>query len=252
MEKSLNTYMRQVYLYMLIAIVVTGASALLAIHVFGVVLMSLPAFLVMIAVQLLLVTLIARQISSNSLSKHQIMALFLGFTVLEGVTLSPILALAPTQGVVMATVSSVVLFVVLSMIGLTTKRDLSGWGTMLMASLIAIIIVSLLSLFFIHVTILMTIISIVSVILFAVGVWFPFKEQVVGKSLGALGTIGIVVSEIYKFFTWHVMNITGEVSIHKSIRFAFPEFYIGLIISILMVVTYFVIDKKVSATSVSN
>ena len=88
-------------------------------------------------------------------------------------------------------------------------------------------------------------IGMVSVILFAV-------EQVVGKSLGALGTIGIVVSEIYKFFTWHVMNITGEVSIHKSIRFAFPEFYIGLIISILMVVTYFVIDKKVSATSVSN
>ena len=95
-------------------------------------------------------------------------------------------------------------------------------------------------------------IGMVSVILFAVGVWFPFKEQVVGKSLGALDTIGIVVSEIYKFFTWHVMNITGEVSIHKSIRFAFPEFYIGLIISILMVVTYFVIDKKVSATSVSN
>mgnify|MGYP005918508413 FL=1 len=95
-------------------------------------------------------------------------------------------------------------------------------------------------------------IGMVSVILFAVGVWFPFKEQVVGKSLGVLGTIGIVVSEIYKFFTWHVMNITGEVSIHKSIRFVFSEFYIGLVISILMVVTYFVIDKKVSATSVSN
>lgn len=95
-------------------------------------------------------------------------------------------------------------------------------------------------------------IGMVSVILFAVGVWFPFKKQVFGTNLGALGTIGIVVSEIYKFFTWHVMNITGEVSIHKSIRFAFPEFYIGLIISILMVVTYFVIDKNVSATSVSN
>lgn len=95
-------------------------------------------------------------------------------------------------------------------------------------------------------------IGMVSVILFAVGVWFPFKKQVFGTNLGALGTIGIVVSEIYKFFTWHVMNITGEVSIHKSIRFAFSEFYIGLIISILMVVTYFVIDKKVSATSVSN
>ena len=95
-------------------------------------------------------------------------------------------------------------------------------------------------------------IGLVSVALFVVGVWFPFKEQVVGKSLGALGTIGIVVSEIYKFFTWHVMNITGEVSIHKSIRFAFPEFYIGLFISLVMMVAYFVIDKKVRVLSASN
>lgn len=167
MEKSLNTYMRQVYLYMLIAIVVTGLSALLSIHVFGVVLMSLPAFLVMVAVQLLLVTVIARQISSNTLSKPQMLTLFFGFTILEGVTLSPILAFAPMQAVIMATVSSVVLFAVLSAIGLMTKRDLSGWGPMLMASLIAIIVVSLLSLFFIQVTILTTIIAIASVIVFA-------------------------------------------------------------------------------------
>ena len=95
-------------------------------------------------------------------------------------------------------------------------------------------------------------IGMVSVILFAVGVWFPFKKQGVGKSLGASGTIGIVVSEVYEFFTWHIMNITGEVSIRNSIRFVFPEFYIGLVISILMVAAYFVIAKKVSATSVSN
>lgn len=95
-------------------------------------------------------------------------------------------------------------------------------------------------------------IGIVSVILFAVGVWFPFQKQVVGKSLGALGTIGIVVSEVYKFLTWHVLTITGEVSLQHSIRFAFPEFYIGLVISLIMVVAYFVIDKKVSAPSVSN
>lgn len=95
-------------------------------------------------------------------------------------------------------------------------------------------------------------IGIASVILFAVGVWFPFKKQVIGKSLGALGTIGIVVSEVYKFFTWHVLTITGEVSLQHSIRFAFPEFYIGLAISLIMVVAYFVIDKKVSTPSVSD
>lgn len=95
-------------------------------------------------------------------------------------------------------------------------------------------------------------IGILSVILFVVGVWAPFEKQMVGKILGAFGTVGIVVSEIYQFFTWHVMNITGEISIQHSIRFAFPEFYIGLIVSIAMVAAYFIIDWKVSDATVSE
>lgn len=58
-------------------------------------------------------------------------------------------------------------------------------------------------------------VGIVSVLLFIVGIWLPFK------------------------------NITGEISIQNSINFAFPEFYIGLVISLIMVIAYFVIDKIV-------
>lgn len=93
-------------------------------------------------------------------------------------------------------------------------------------------------------------IGIVSVIMYVVGVWFPFKKEIMGKTLGALGTIGIVFSEIYIFLTWHVVNITGEISVHNSIEFAFPEFYIGLGISVIMIVAYFVIDKKLETKSV--
>ena len=89
-------------------------------------------------------------------------------------------------------------------------------------------------------------IGIMAVALFVIGVWVPFKKKIISKILGALGTIGIVASEVYKFFTWHVLTITGEVSIQHSIRFAFPEFYIGLVVSLAMVVAYFVIDKKLS------
>ena len=89
-------------------------------------------------------------------------------------------------------------------------------------------------------------IGIIAVTLFIIGVWMPFKRESIGNILGGLGTIGIVVSEVYKFFTWHVPNITGEVSLQHSIRFVFPEFYIGLAVSIAMVIFYFVIDKKVS------
>ncbi len=42
-------------------------------------------------------------------------------------------------------------------------------------------------------------IGIISVSLFAVGVWMPLKKPILNKTLGAMGTIGMVVSEIYKF-----------------------------------------------------
>lgn len=88
-------------------------------------------------------------------------------------------------------------------------------------------------------------IGIISVLLFIIGVWLPFKNKKINKLSGRLGVIGIVISEIYKFFTWHIMNITGEMSISNSIEFAFPEFYIGLVISLIMVFVYFFIDKIV-------
>ena len=86
-------------------------------------------------------------------------------------------------------------------------------------------------------------IGLVSAALFAVGVWIPFARKNVGKVLGALGVIGIVVSEIYKFFTWHVLTVTGEISLRRSIALAFPEFYLGLIVSLLMAAAYFMLNK---------
>lgn len=91
---------------------------------------------------------------------------------------------------------------------------------------------------------LMNPIGIPSVLLFFSGVWLPFKKQVTNKVFCILGTVGIVISEVYEFFTWHVMNITGKVSIYHSIRFAFPEFYFGLLVSLCMIAAYFVIDEK--------
>ena len=88
-------------------------------------------------------------------------------------------------------------------------------------------------------------IGIIAVVLFFVGVWAPFKKKSTGKVLGVLGVIGIVAAEIYTFFTWHVLTITGEVSMQHSLEFAFPEFYLGLAVSLLMVVAYFVIDRKI-------
>ena len=89
-------------------------------------------------------------------------------------------------------------------------------------------------------------IGIVSVVLFMVGVWVPMKKPSFNKVMGILGTVGIVISEIYKFFTWHIMTITGEISLQHSIHLAFPEFYIGLVVSIIMIVVYIVVEKGIA------
>ena len=88
-------------------------------------------------------------------------------------------------------------------------------------------------------------IGIISMLVFFAGVWASFENEKINKILGILGTIGIVVAEIYEFFTWHIMNITGKMSIQNSIKFAFPEFYVGLLISLIMIFVYLCIDKIV-------
>ena len=88
-------------------------------------------------------------------------------------------------------------------------------------------------------------IGIISMLVFFAGVWASFENEKTNKILGILGTIGIVVSEIYEFFTWHIMNITGKMSIQNSMDFAFPEFYVGVVISLIMIFAYLCIDKIV-------
>lgn len=91
--------------------------------------------------------------------------------------------------------------------------------------------------------ILLSPITIVSIILFFFGIWFKFKNKNTNKILGGIGVIGIVISEIYEFFTWYTIGITKDINLYNSINLTFPEFYIGLLISIIMVFIYFFIDK---------
>lgn len=91
--------------------------------------------------------------------------------------------------------------------------------------------------------ILLSPITIISIILFLFGIWFKFKNKITNKILGGIGVIGIVISEIYEFFTWYTIGITKDINLYNSVKLAFPEFYIGLSISIVMVFIYFFIDK---------
>ena len=89
-------------------------------------------------------------------------------------------------------------------------------------------------------------IGVTAVILFGLGVWLPVRKQILGKVLCVIGLSGVVLSEIYTFFTWHVQTITGEVNLRHSLQLAFPEFYFGLAVSLAMIAGYFTLDRQIS------
>lgn len=88
-------------------------------------------------------------IASNAARKNTPAALplFLTYSALNGFTLSFIIAQYAGTTVVSAFVSSAVVFFIMALFGLKTKKDLSGFSKAIMAALIGIIVASLVNLF---------------------------------------------------------------------------------------------------------
>ena len=66
-------------------------------------------------------------------------ALYLVFTASERITLSAIFRAYTAETICLAFASTAVLFVAMSIVGHTTKKDISSWGTVLTAGLIALL-----------------------------------------------------------------------------------------------------------------
>lgn len=92
--------------------------------------------------------------------------LFLTYSALNGFTLSFIIAAYVGTTVLQAFISSAVVFFVMAMIGMTTKKDLSGFSKAFMAAIIGILVASLINLF-IGSSALSFIVSIFSVLIFS-------------------------------------------------------------------------------------
>ncbi len=74
-------------------------------------------------------------------------ALYLAFTGMEGLFLSPILMAFTSEMIGVAFLLTAGLFIAMSAVGLTTKRDLSKLGPMLLIGLVGVVIVSLVNVF---------------------------------------------------------------------------------------------------------
>ena len=142
-------FFAQVYGWMAAGLGLTGGVALFASSspalmqfVFG----TRFVFLGLIIVELVIVGFLSARIFDWSLGKVQ--AAFVGYAVLNGVTLSCVFLAYTSSSIASTFFVTAGTFGVMSLFGYFTKADLSGWGKLLGMALIGLVIAMVVNFFF--------------------------------------------------------------------------------------------------------
>ena len=136
---AIQPLLRQVYMWMTLAMLVTTASALLISNVAMELLVTNPAIIIVaIVAQLGLVLALSWGMQRMSVTLAQV--LFFVYAATVGVTLSLILLVYEGSTVISAFATTAVLFFVMTMFGLTTRVDLTRYSSYFMIGLVGLFI----------------------------------------------------------------------------------------------------------------
>lgn len=147
-------------------------------------------------------------------------ALYITFAGLEGLFLSPILTRYTTETIGIAFLMTAGLFVAMSAIGLTTKRDISKLGPMLIIGLVGCIIVSLINVFLLQSSMLFLMINLILLPIFlALTVWQTKQmkelaqeaaiagDEKAAAQIAVIGSIGLYLNALNIFII--ILNLLG-------------------------------------------
>ncbi|WP_010185556.1 Bax inhibitor-1/YccA family protein [Sphingomonas sp. PAMC 26605] len=166
-DAGLRRYMLSVYNYMASAVLLTGIVALgfvasgAAAQVF-----TGPGMLKWVISFAPLAFVFGMSFGQARMSNATLQAMFWGFAVAMGLSLSTIFLVYSPVAIAQAFFATAASFAALSLYGYTTKRDLSAFGTFLIMGVVGLFVASLLNLF-LHSGPLGFVISLVGVLLFA-------------------------------------------------------------------------------------
>ena len=167
MSQAFPVLMRKVYVWMTLALVITGVTAFGVANSPGVIsaLYSNQAILWgLIIAELALVIGISAAINRLSLTTATL--LFVLYSAINGVMLSSIFLIYTASSIASVFFITAGTFAVMAFIGYTTKADLTSLGKILLMALIGLIIASLVNVFFIKSTGFDLIVSYVGVLIF--------------------------------------------------------------------------------------
>lgn len=148
MKRTFVAAMQKVYTWMALGLLLTATTAIAVFNVpllAALIFSSELVFFGLLIGELILVLAISRV--ATHVSANTALALFFVYSAVNGLTLSVIFLAYDLGTIWLAFGTTAVLFGVMSVIGYTTKEDLSHWGGVLMMALVGLIIASIANLF---------------------------------------------------------------------------------------------------------
>ncbi len=144
-----NAVMVRVYGWMTLGLLITAVVSLFVVSNPGILSFIYGNGLVTIGVIIgFFVLIISIGRAASKMSSGKALALYFVFAALMGVWLSMIFLIYAPGAIVFTFGLTAAIFVLLTIVGLTTKQDLTRWGPILLFGLIGIILASIVNIFF--------------------------------------------------------------------------------------------------------
>ena len=148
-DEGLRSHMLKVYNYMASGVLLTGIVAMLfAGSAFGQNVMINGGALRWVIILSPLALILVMNFGLNKLSTGALQACFWSFAGLMGLSMSTIFLVYTGESIATTFFATAAAFAGLSLVGYTTKKDLSGMGTFLIMGLVGLIVASLANLWF--------------------------------------------------------------------------------------------------------
>jgi FtsH-binding integral membrane protein len=148
-DAGLRSHMLKVYNYMASGVLLTGIVAMLfANSAFGQNLMVNGGALRWVIILSPLALILVMNFGLNKLSMGALQACFWGFAGLMGLSMSTIFLVYTGASIATTFFATAAAFAGLSLVGYTTKKDLSGMGTFLIMGVVGLIVASLANIWF--------------------------------------------------------------------------------------------------------
>ena len=210
---------RQVFVWMAFALAITGLTAMIVVDsptLLTSILGNQGVFFGLLIGELALVWILSSCIRKMSFTVATLM--FIVYSIVNGATMSVYLLVYTMESVASTFFITAGMFGTMAFIGITTKKDLTSWGSLLMMGLIGIIIASVVNIFLASTT-LYWIITYVGVLLFvaltAYDVQFvkrtiSMQEEINddSKKVALLGALSIYLDFINLFI--YLIRIFGK------------------------------------------